>query len=102
MPASAVVSKGGVIALTRILAAELGPDIRVNAVCPGAVDTPMTQPILNGLVPGIDPVEFLATYALNRAAQPVELAQAIAFLLSDEASFVTGAVLAVDGGRSYH
>jgi NAD(P)-dependent dehydrogenase (short-subunit alcohol dehydrogenase family) len=100
--AAYVVSKGGVISLTRILAMELGPDIRVNAICPGVVRTPMTEPILSGQVEGVDPDTFLAAYALNRSADPLELANAIAFLLSDEASYMTGTIMAVDGGRSYH
>jgi NAD(P)-dependent dehydrogenase (short-subunit alcohol dehydrogenase family) len=100
--AAYVVSKGGVISLTHILAMELGPTVRVNAICPGVVRTPMTEPILGGQVPGVDPQAFLAAYALNRSADPLELANAIAFLLSDESSYMTGTIMAVDGGRSYH
>jgi NAD(P)-dependent dehydrogenase (short-subunit alcohol dehydrogenase family) len=85
-------SKGGVVNLTRALAAELAPSIRVNSVCPGMVDTPMTA----GLERDLD------RYALGRIAEPLEIAQTILFLTSTESSFVTGAALAVDGGRTFH
>ena len=85
-------SKGGVVNLTRALAAELAPSIRVNSVCPGMVDTPMTA----GLEREVD------RYALKRIAEPLEIAHAILFLSGTESSFVTGAALAVDGGRTFH
>jgi NAD(P)-dependent dehydrogenase (short-subunit alcohol dehydrogenase family) len=85
-------SKGGVVNLTRALAAELAPSIRVNSVCPGMVDTPMTA----GLQRDVE------RYALRRIAEPLEIAGAILFLTSTESSFVTGAALAVDGGRTFH
>src|SRR5216684_1604733 len=73
--------KGGIVNLTRALAAELAPSIRVNSVCPGMVDTPMTA----GLQREVD------RYALKRVAEPLEIAQAILFLTSTESSFITGA-----------
>jgi len=85
-------SKGGVVNLTRALAAELAPAIRVNSVCPGMVDTPMTA----------EGPRDLTLYALKRIADPLEIANAILFLTSSESSFVTGAALAVDGGRTFH
>jgi len=85
-------SKGGVVNLTRALAAELAPSIRVNSVCPGMVDTPMTA----GLQQTVD------RYAMKRIADPLEIAQAILFLTGTESSFITGAALAVDGGRTFH
>jgi NAD(P)-dependent dehydrogenase (short-subunit alcohol dehydrogenase family) len=85
-------SKGGVVNLTRALAAELAPSIRVNSVCPGMVDTPMTS--------GIE--RHVERYAMKRIADPLEIAQAILFLTSAESSFVTGSALAVDGGRTFH
>ena len=85
-------SKGGVVNLTRALAAELAPSIRVNAVCPGMVDTPMTAGLQREL----------NRYAMKRIAEPLEIAQAILFLTGTESSFVTGAALAVDGGRTFH
>jgi NAD(P)-dependent dehydrogenase (short-subunit alcohol dehydrogenase family) len=85
-------SKGGVVNLTRALAAELAPAIRVNSVCPGMVDTPMTA----------DGPRDVARYAMQRIADPIEIAQAILFLTGAESSFVTGAALAIDGGRTFH
>lgn len=85
-------SKGGVLNLSRALAAELAPEIRVNCVCPGLVDTPMAEGVRQNT----------SNYALDRIASPLEIAQTILFLTSGESSFVTGAALAVDGGRSFH
>ena len=85
-------SKGGVVNLTRALAAELAPAIRVNSVCPGMVDTPMTANMQRDTSP----------YAMRRIAEPIEIARAILFLTGPESSFVTGAALAVDGGRTFH
>ena len=85
-------SKGGVVNLTRALAAELAPSMRVNSVCPGMVDTPMTARLRREV----------DRYALKRIAEPLEIAQAILFLTGTESSFVTGAALAIDGGRTFH
>lgn len=85
-------SKGGVVNLTRALAAELAPAIRVNSVCPGLVNTPMAEGVK----------ENAGNYALKRLAEPVEIVNAIMFLTCGKSSFITGAALAVDGGRSYH
>ena len=85
-------SKGGVIALSKALAAELAPKVRVNTVCPGMVDTAMADGFRGNV----------GNYALKRLADPVEIAHAILFLTSQESSYVTGAALAADGGRSFH
>lgn len=85
-------SKGAVVNLTRCLAAELAPSIRVNSICPGMVDTPMADGYRANV----------GNYALKRLADPAEIAAAILFLTSAEASYVTGAALAADGGRSFH
>lgn len=96
-----VASKGGLISFTKALAAELGPGIRANAVCPGIADTPMGTSVLQrGDQAAAE--AFLSRYVMKRAADASEVAEAIAFLISDEASFITGIVLAVDGGRSFH
>ena len=89
-------SKAGLLGLTRAMAAQLGPEgIRVNAVCPGFVETPMLELALS--VPGLRE-QFEAQSPLGRMAQPVEIAHAVAFLLSDRAAFITGTELVVDGG----
>jgi len=85
-------SKGGVINLTRALATEVAPTVRVNSVCPGMVDTQMADGYRSNA----------EHYALKRIAEPAEIAQAIAFLTSSDSSYITGAALAVDGGRTFH
>lgn len=89
-------SKAGLLGLTRASAHTLGPEgIRVNAVCPGAVDTPLLAPLL--AIPGARGTLESRT-PLGRLAEPVDIARAVRFLLSDEASYVSGTSLTVDGG----
>ncbi len=90
-------SKGGVKMLTKALAVELaGQGVRVNAVAPGPVQT--------GFIPGVDPAtvqapdSVLDRLLIRRLGQPAEIAAAISFLLSDDASYITGSQLVVDGG----
>lgn len=92
--ASYNVSKHGVIGLTRCMAIDHASDnIRVNAICPGSMNTPLTQSI---------PQEKLEPYynlnVQKRFAKPIEVARAVLFLASDEASFVTGSVMVADAG----
>ncbi|MBO2451913.1 SDR family oxidoreductase [Actinomadura barringtoniae] len=93
-------SKGGVLLLTKTMAVELGRHgIRVNAVCPGYIRTPLNASIEATLDP-----DFVAAYQrdhipLGRAGQAAEVASAYAFLASDDASFVHGAELVIDGGQ---
>jgi NAD(P)-dependent dehydrogenase (short-subunit alcohol dehydrogenase family) len=95
-------SKGGLIAVTKAMAAELAPHIRANAVLPGLTDTPMVAPMLEGYADDTSKAPAAARYALRRAARPSEIGNAILFLLSDEASFVTGIAMPADGGRTFH
>ena len=89
-------SKGAVQSLTKSLAAELAPaGIRVNCVAPGWVETPMTRPTLADATAH---ARIVATIPLARVGRPEEIAQAIAFLASDAASFMTGEILNVNGG----
>lgn len=91
------VAKAGMGALTRTLAVEWSAyDIRVNSVAPGYVATPMISTAIEQGV--FDPRERLDMHALNRFAEPAEIARAVRFLLSSDASFITGETLRVDGG----
>src|SRR5204863_7776619 len=91
-------SKAGVLGLTRSMAQRLAIDgIRINAVCPGAINTPMLAPVLSmpeakraleGRIP------------IGRVAEPAEVAKVIRFLLSDEAGYVNGASVVIDGGMT--
>jgi hypothetical protein len=91
-------SKSGLIGLTQALAAEFGPQgVRVNAVLPGGVDTDMYQAVND--TP--EKQAFITNlHALKRVAKPEEVARTVLYLASDDASFVSGAALLVDGGAS--
>ena len=95
-------SKGGVVNLTRALAMELAPQIRVNCVCPGWVDTDMLRRDYVDLAddPAAAEKEAIEEAPLKRVATPEEIAKSIAYLASHDARFITGAALAIDGGTS--
>jgi NAD(P)-dependent dehydrogenase (short-subunit alcohol dehydrogenase family) len=92
-----VTSKGGVALMTKAMAIDHAKaKVRINALCPGPTDTPMLRSALS-------PAEmdaFAATFPMGRMGLPEELAYAALFLASDESSFVTGAMMAVDGGQT--
>jgi NAD(P)-dependent dehydrogenase (short-subunit alcohol dehydrogenase family) len=97
-------AKGAVVALTRSMAIDLAPrKIRVNVICPGTVFTPLMEPMLRArgdgdLEAGL--AKTLLKYPIGRLGTPEEIARVAAFLASDDASFLTGSVIAADGGMT--
>ncbi len=87
-------SKAGLHILTKDMAVDLGPNIRVNAVAPGWVETPMNESLTKEYKQ-----EEIKKIIMNRFATPEEIAEVIYFLASDKASYINGAVIVVDGGR---
>lgn len=95
--ASIAAAKGAVEGLTRSLAAELAPKIRVNAIAPSLTDTPLANTLLNS-----DPKREAAAkrHPLQQVGRPEDVAKLAAFLLSDDSAFITGQILRPDGGLS--
>jgi NAD(P)-dependent dehydrogenase (short-subunit alcohol dehydrogenase family) len=92
-------SKAGVIALTRVAALEYGRyGIRVNCICPGLIDTPMSQELLGGELDPNEPDTVRRVSLIGRIGKPEEIARMALFLASDDSSYATGASFVVDGG----
>jgi NAD(P)-dependent dehydrogenase (short-subunit alcohol dehydrogenase family) len=97
-------AKAGLVMFGKTLAVDLAAyHIRVNAICPGIIDTPLFRSSWSGADdPAAELARILDRYVIKRPGQPEEIAQAALYLTSDDSSFVTGAALAVDGGRTFH
>lgn len=97
-------AKAGLVMFGKALAVDLAAyNIRVNAICPGIIDTPLFRSSWAGAPdPKAELRRILDRYVIKRPGEPEEVAQAALYLTSDESSFVTGAALAVDGGRTFH
>jgi NAD(P)-dependent dehydrogenase (short-subunit alcohol dehydrogenase family) len=91
-------SKGAVVSLTKALALDLAPDIRVNCICPGDVDTPLLTAQLAAADGSYTKAEMGESYPLGRIASAEEVAHVICSVASPANSFMTGAVIPVDGG----
>jgi NAD(P)-dependent dehydrogenase (short-subunit alcohol dehydrogenase family) len=90
-------TKAGIVGLTKAMARDLGKRIRVNCVCPGPVDTPLLEEFMGGK----SMLHFAASdVPLGRNGKPEEIANVIAFLASEEASFINGAIVVADGGAT--
>ena len=89
-------AKAGVIQLTKAMAIEYGSaNIRVNCICPGFIETSMTSRIIP---PDLESRDYSHLWPLTKPGNPEDIAKAALYLASDDSSFVTGAVLVVDGG----
>ncbi len=87
------IAKAGLASMTRVLAKELGPEVRVNAVAPGAIMWPETN------LPEQDKAQILQRVLLQRTGEPLDIARAVRFLIND-ADYITGQIITVDGGRT--
>jgi NAD(P)-dependent dehydrogenase (short-subunit alcohol dehydrogenase family) len=93
--ANYVAAKSALVGVTRALALRWAPHVRVNAVAPGLVDTPMTQAMPPEVLD-----KLVARVPAGRPAEPAEVAEVVAFLASEQASYITGQFLLACGGRS--
>lgn len=92
-------SKGGLVQLTKCAAVDLAPDVRVNAFCPGSIDTPMSRGFIDAAEDKEAVIRFMsATHLIPRSGRVEEVAKLACFLASDDASFITGGIYLVDGG----
>jgi NAD(P)-dependent dehydrogenase (short-subunit alcohol dehydrogenase family) len=95
-------AKGAIITLTKAMAIDhAAENIRVNCICPGSVDTPLLKDEMEALGgEALQRPKFAARHPLNRISSPEEIARSVLFLASSDSSFITGAAIPVDGGRS--
>lgn len=92
-------AKGGLIQLTRCVAVDLAPDIRVNAYCPASVDTQMVRKFVDAAEDKELAESFaVSSHLIPRLGLPVEVAKLVCFLASDDAAWITGSIYAIDGG----
>ena len=100
-----VATKFALVGLTQQLALEYAPEVRVNCICPGSTDTDMMdgtfarRDSVGGLAPGTSKASRIAGLPLGRQGQPADIGRAVAFLASDDAGWITGQTLNVDGGQ---
>lgn len=95
-------SKGGVISMTRSMAVELGRQgITVNSVSPGFIDTPMARRAIDGDLFPVPYEQIIASYPIPRLGKPEEIAAACAYFASEDAGYVTGQLLGVNGGTAF-
>jgi NAD(P)-dependent dehydrogenase (short-subunit alcohol dehydrogenase family) len=97
-------AKAALVMLAKTLAMEVATDgIRVNAICPGIIETPLFRSSYEGAPdPEAEKRRILERYVIKRVGRPEEVAQAALYLTSAESGYTTGSALAVDGGRSFH
>ncbi len=91
-------AKGGVVALSRVMAVDYAPEIRVNVICPGGINTPMIAPAIEAAKAGGEMGDLGSDTPLGRLGEPIEVAYTALFLASDEASYITGNIVPVSGG----
>jgi NAD(P)-dependent dehydrogenase (short-subunit alcohol dehydrogenase family) len=93
-------TKGGILQLTRQTAVDLGPHVRCNCYCPGVIATPLARAHIESAAdPAARERALLAPQILDRMGTPEEVAKLVCFLASDDASFITGGIYAIDGGH---
>jgi NAD(P)-dependent dehydrogenase (short-subunit alcohol dehydrogenase family) len=95
-------AKAGQITFSKALAVELAPKVRVNVLCAGPTNTSLSNPNYEAMKQGGTFEAFMRMFPLARIAEPAEIAQVVTFLVSREASYVTGAAWTADGGRALH
>jgi NAD(P)-dependent dehydrogenase (short-subunit alcohol dehydrogenase family) len=93
-------SKAGVIQLTRVAAIDLAPHVRCNCFCPGVIATPMAREFISSAEdPAVREREMISTQLIDRLGEPEEVAKLVCFLASDDAAFITGETVVIDGGQ---